>query len=220
MHTNDKLKTYKKKYLRTASIFAIIGIIIMPILVLLFALNDSLIESNISVIGATKEHHIELILLVSGLAIFYHMYILYIYYITENNKFFAKKMINVATPFMILSTIFKYNPEENYWTAQLHVIFSFIAAILYIYCVILLVMHLRYFDSKISGFCFSIITGVAVIAFLIIYKTMIISSLLEIIGVAAISTVLFVISIMVYKSKNFDVIDFYEYHEKKNINNK
>ena len=219
METNSKLKTYKKRYLRTASIFAIIGIIIMPLLVLLFALNDSLIDSNISVIGATKEHHIELILLVSALAIFYHLYILYIYYITENNKFFAKKMINVATPFMIISTIFKYNPEENYWTAQLHVIFSFIAALLYIYCVILLVMHLRYFDSKISGFCFSIMTGVAAVAFLIVFKTMIISSLLEIIGIAAISAILFTISIMVYKSKNFDIVDFYEYHNKEKINN-
>lgn len=209
----DKLKTYKRKYLLTASIFAIIGIVIMPLAVFIFSLNDSLIDSNISVIGSKPEHHLELILLVSSLAIFYHFYILYIYYITENNKFFAKRMINVATPFMIISTIFKYNPEENYWLAQLHVIFSFIAALLYIYCVILLVMHLKYFDPKISTFCFSVIAGVAIVAFLIIFKTMIISSLLEIIGVAAVSAVLFIISIMVYKSKNFDVVDFYEYHK-------
>ncbi|MBQ9730920.1 MAG: hypothetical protein IJV94_02180 [Bacilli bacterium] len=213
MDDKQKLKIYKRKYLLTASIFAIIGIIIMPLAVLLFSLNDSLIDSNISVIGSKPEHHLELILLVSSLAIFYHFYILYIYYITENNKFFAKKMINVATPFMILSTIFRYNPEENYWMAQIHVIFSFIAAILYIYCVILLVLHLKYFDPKISGFCFVVISGVAVVAFLIVFKTMIISSLLEIIGVAAVSAILFIISIMVYKSKNFDVIDFYEYHK-------
>lgn len=208
----DKLKTYKRKYLRTASIFGVIGMIIMPLLVLLFASHDSLTNSNISVIGATKEHHVEHVLLISALSIFYHVYILYIYYITENRKFFAKRMINVATPFMILSSLFRYNPEENYWTAQIHVIFSFIAAILYIYCVILLVMHLRYFDRKISGFCFMIITAVAAIAFLIIFKTMIISSLIEIVGVAAVSAVLFTISLLVYKSKNFDVVDFYEYH--------
>lgn len=214
----DKLKTYKRKYLRTASIFGVIGMVLMPLLVLLFALQDSLVNSNISVIGAQKENHFEHVLLISALSIFYHIYILYIYYITENRRFFAKKMINVATPFMIISSLFRYNPEENYWMSQIHVIFSFIAAILYIYCVILLVMHLRYFDSKISGFCFIIITAVAALAFLIIFKTMIISSLIEIVGVAAISAILFVVSIMVYKSKNFDVIDFYEYHlnEKKN----
>ena len=44
----DKLKTYKRKYLRTASIFGVIGMIIMPLLVFLFASHDSLTNSNIS----------------------------------------------------------------------------------------------------------------------------------------------------------------------------
>lgn len=215
MDNEKKLKTYKKRYLRTASIFAIIGIIIMPLAVLLFSLHDSLTNSNISVIGSKPEHHLELIILVSSLSIFYHFYILYIYYITENRKFFAKKMLNVATPFMVISTLFRYNPEDNYWISQIHVIFSFVAAVLYIYCIVLLVMHLRYFDRKISYFCTVVMTIVAILAFLIIFKTMIISSLLEIIGVAALSLILFIISIMVYKSKNFDLVDFYEYHDNK-----
>lgn len=219
MNEEQKLKTYKRKYLRTASIFGIVGVIIMPLLVLLYALNDSLLDSNISVIGANKEHHLGLILLVSALSIFFHLYILYIYYITENQKFFAKKMINVATPFMIISTVFKYNPEQNYWTAQLHVIFSFIAAILYVYCVILLINHLRFFDSKISNFCYGVIAPIVIVAVLIALKTMIISSLLEIIGIAAVSLTLFIISIMVYKSKNFDVVDFYEYHKQEKTKN-
>jgi len=215
LDNEKKLKTYKKRYLRTASIFAIIGIIIMPLAVLLFSLHDSLTNSNISVIGSKPEHHLELIILVSSLSIFYHFYILYIYYITENRKFFAKKMLNVATPFMVISTLFRYNPEDNYWISQIHVIFSFVAAVLYIYCIVLLVMHLRYFDRKISYFCTVVMTIVAILAFLIIFKTMIISSLLEIIGVAALSLILFIISIMVYKSKNFDLVDFYEYHDNK-----
>ena len=215
MDNEKKLKNYKKRYLRTASIFAIIGIIIMPLAVLLFSLHDSLTNSNISVIGSKPEHHLELIILVSSLSIFYHFYILYIYYITENRKFFAKKMLNVATPFMVISTLFRYNPEDNYWISQIHVIFSFVAAVLYIYCIVLLVMHLRYFDRKISYFCTVVMTIVAILAFLIIFKTMIISSLLEIIGVAALSLILFIISIMVYKSKNFDLVDFYEYHDNK-----
>ena len=153
------------------------------------------------------------IILVSTLAIFYHFYISYIFHITENNTFFSKRMLNVATPFMIISSFFRYNPEDNYWMAQMHVIFSFIAAILYIYCVLLLVMHLRYFDRKIPALCGSVATAAFIIALLVVLDTFIISSLLEIIGVAAISVVLFVVSLLVYKSKNFDIIDFYEYHD-------
>ena len=47
-------KKYKKRYLRDASIFGIIGTIILPLVSLLFALQDSLTDSNFSVIGGSS----------------------------------------------------------------------------------------------------------------------------------------------------------------------
>ena len=111
MNKDELLITYKKKYLLTASIFGIIGIIAIPVLAYFFASQESLFESNMSVIGSKQEHRLFHIILCSIIAVYYHSFITFIMYATGSKKFFAKKMLYWATPmlrFMLFCHLVQY----------------------------------------------------------------------------------------------------------------
>ncbi len=213
--TNLKIqKKYKKRYLRDASIFGIIGTIILPLVSLLFALQDSLTDSNFSVIGGSSiEKRIPHVLLCAFISLHFYSHLNFIMFVTGNEKFFARNYLKVAGGLLTISALFPYDPSYvNGWNSEIHIILSFIGVGLFILSFILLMNNLKYFDPKIY-LAFTSIGFIALILFgIVVLKIFIINSLVEVIGLALASLFMYILSLCILKSKNFDPKDFYEYY--------
>lgn len=215
MDKNILLKKCRKRYLLTTSIFGVVGVIIIPLLAFIFAKQDSLTESNFSVIGGSSiEKRIPHILLCSLISFFFYYGINLMMYITGNEKFYARNYLKTAAIMLSLSAFFPYDPlYNNAWSSQIHIILSFIGVGLFILSFILLVANLKYFDIWIYRVFMSIGLIALLLAGIIVLKIFIINSLVEVIGLGLSSLFMYLLTIAVYKSKNFDVVDFYNYYD-------
>ena len=197
----DKYKKIKKRVFITLGIFAVI---IIPFYTIIFALNDDIFNSSLSIIGNSLGKKAQLIIWCISLALFFFCFLGYLFKLTNMKNKRINRML-IATGFLLILTGFTpFLPEIYPILAEFHNYFAVGSVILTLITLYCYVFTLRDIDKPLYR---KALFGIIIVTFLnaLVFYLVGMCSAIEISFVVLVCGYLFIMLLGIYKSDKIDI---------------
>lgn len=195
-----------RRILRNAGrVFTVLSVGVVPIYTLLFASNQSLLESNISIVGNSPGKYLGIIVWGFLCAAFFYAMLSYLFLLTGYDQAIGRALLYAVCTLLVLTVITPFQPEEKPVQASLHNAFAMSAALLVLALLLVFIRFLGRIDAAIRRrgmiwwLAASLLCGVLLL-------TTGISGLVEFILIATMCQLLNALMGWIYQSSAFDPV--------------
>lgn len=188
---------------RAALFYGALSLVIVPAYTVLFASADSLIDSNISIIGSTPGR--ERSFIVWGLlsAGFFLMMTNYLFVIGRYESGAMRALLHTACGLLVVTTLIPFKPDQKPVSAEIHNVTAMSASVLTLIVVLAYLRHIVRMDpglkrllvawGVLTAVCIGLIIGFGVI-----------TGLLEVMFIVAMCQLMFRTMLAVQRSEKID----------------
>lgn len=197
--------TYEKRAKTASRVFGFLSLVLIPIYTVRFATNESLIDSNMSLIGGAEKYK-EFVIWGILCVVFFQTFLNYLFMLTRYDNRLTRGLLHTACSLLLLTVFTPFVPDALPVAAMFHNVFAMSAALLTMVVILRLVLHLAKCDLRIhrkalTFFVFSV--GLSALLLLVTG----ISGLLEVVFIVLMCQLLFAIKVWLYRSDKVDVLD-------------